>query len=232
MMRHHALTGLIVVGLAATLAAQNDGKAAKRVDEAAAVLNELSNVPDKDIPQQLWANARCAIVIPGLKRGAFVVGGEYGKGLASCRAAQGWSAPVSMEMAKGSWGFQIGAEAVDLILLVMNDRGMEKLLNNKVTLGTEATVAAGPVGRDAAAGTDAALHAEILAYSRTRGLFAGVNINGGVLRPDPDGTRDLYGREVPAAEVLKGASGKAPSETMPFLNALRRHDLAATTGRK
>jgi len=231
-MRHQALTGLIVVSLAATIAAQTGSKEIKRVGEAAGVLNELSNVPDKDIPHQLWEDAKCAIVVPGLKRGAFVVGGEYGKGIASCRTAQGWSAPVFFEVAKGSWGFQVGAEEVDLILLVMNERGMDKLLGNKVTLGTEATVAAGPVGRDAHAATDAAMQAEILAYSRSRGLFAGVNINGGVLRPDADDTRALYGKEVSAADVLKTASVKAPAETMPFLNALRRHDLAATTGRK
>jgi lipid-binding SYLF domain-containing protein len=231
-MRHHALTGLLIVGLTATLAAQSGSKEIKRVEEAAAVLNELSNVPDKDIPHQLWENAKCAIVVPGLKRGAFVVGGEYGKGIASCRTGKSWSAPVFFEMEKGSWGFQVGAESVDLILLVMNERGMEKLLSNKVSLGTEATVAAGPVGRDAAAATDAAMQAEILAYSRSRGLFAGININGGVLRPDPDGTKGLYGKEVSAAEVLKTATATAPPGTMPFLNALRRHDLAATTGKK
>ena len=125
----------------------------------------------------------------------------------------------------------MGAESVDVILLVMNDRGMDKLMGSKVTLGTEATVAAGPVGRDASAATDVAMHAEILAYSRSRGLFAGININGGVLRPDPDDTRDLYGKPVTANEVLKAASVTAPREAMPFLNALRGHDVAATTGR-
>ena len=231
-MKHKALTGLVVVGLAATLAAQSGTKGSKRVEEAAAVLNELSTVPDKDIPQQLWTNAKCAIVIPGLKRGALVVGGEYGKGIASCRTAKDWSAPVSFEIAKGSFGLQIGGEAVDLILLVMNERGMDKIISNKVTLGTEATVAAGPVGRNAAAATDGALHAEILSYSRSRGLFAGINLSGGVLRPDPDGTKELYGKEVSVADVLKSASVTPPPDTKVFVTALRRHDMAATTGRK
>ena len=231
MMRTTAM-GLMLAGAVAAAAAQTPGtKEVKRIDEAAAVLNELRNTPDKDIPQALWSNAKCVIVVPGLKRAAFVVGGEYGKGLVSCRTGTGWSAPVFIEMAKGSWGLQLGAEAIDLVMLVMNERGMDKLLGNKVTLGTEATVAAGPVGRNASAATDGALHAEILAYSRSRGLFAGVNLNGGMLRPDDDDTKDLYGKAVNSREILRDARAEPPREAVPFLNALRRHDIAATTGR-
>src|SRR2546425_6349339 len=149
---------------------------ADRIQDAAKVLREIHAVPDKDIPQELWNDAACVIVIPSLKKAAFIVGGEYGKGLMSCRRNRSWSAPVFMELEKGSWGLQIGAQSIDLVLLVMNSQGMDKLLNNKVTLGVEASAAAGPVGRDARALTDAQLKAEILSYSRAQGLFAGIDI--------------------------------------------------------
>src|SRR4030095_13445389 len=133
-----------------------------------------------------WDRARCVIVIPDLKKAAFVFGGEYGKGAMSCRAGEAWSAPLFMQLAKGSWGFQAGAEEADLVLLVMNEGGVQKLLSNKVNLGADASVACGPVGRKAGASTDAALTTEILSYSRSRGLFAGINLSGGMLRPDED----------------------------------------------
>jgi lipid-binding SYLF domain-containing protein len=151
----------------------------KRVQEAAQVLKEIHAVPDKDIPQELWSKAACVIVVPGLKKAAFVFGGEYGKGLMSCRHSGTWSAPVFMHVGKGSWGLQIGAQSIDLVLLVMNEGGMQKMLKNKVSLGAEASIAGGPVGRDARAATDVQMKAEILSYSRTQGLFAGVNLSGG-----------------------------------------------------
>src|SRR5207248_737687 len=144
----------------------------KRLHDAATILTELRNTPDKGIPEELWNKAQCVIVIPGLKKAAFVVGGEYGSGVMSCRSKD-WSAPVFMQLAKGSWGFQIGAEEVDLVLLVMNRRGVDKLLDDKVSLGADASVAAGPVGRAANASTDAKLSAEMLSYSRSKGVFAG-----------------------------------------------------------
>jgi lipid-binding SYLF domain-containing protein len=202
-----------------------------RINDAAKVLNEIHAVPDKDIPQELWEHAACAIVIPDLKKAAFIVGGEYGKGLMSCRRGGGWSAPVFMELEKGSWGLQIGAQEIDLVLLVMNSKGMEKLLNNKVQLGAEASVAAGPVGRDARAGTDAQMKAEIVSYSRAQGLFAGIDISGGVLKPDVTDTEDLYGKGVTPRTIVMGGNTKIPAELRVFLNALNR-EAVATSGKK
>ena len=194
----------------------------KRIQEAAQVLRDIHRVPDKDIPQELWSRASCVIVVPGLKKAAFVFGGEYGKGLMSCRHGNAWSAPVFMHIGKGSWGLQIGAQSIDLVLLVMNESGMQKLLKNKVSLGAEASIAGGPVGRDARAGTDAQMKAEILAYSRTQGLFAGVNLSGGVVKPDEDDNVDLYGPNTSAATVVNGTSVAAPAMTQPFMDALQR----------
>jgi lipid-binding SYLF domain-containing protein len=214
-----ALLMVASVGHAAGLS----DKLKSRIDDAAAVLIELHTAPDKDVPKELWDRASCVIVIPSLKKAAFVFGGEYGKGLMSCHRNGAWSAPAFMELQKGSWGLQIGAQSIDLILLVNNDRGMKKLLGNKVTLGAEASVAAGPVGRDARAATDAQMTAEILSYSRTQGLFAGVNVSGGVLRPDPDDNEDLYGRKISAADVLTTDKVSAPAATAAFMNALQRN---------
>jgi len=195
---------------------------AKRIQEAAQVLKEIHAVPDKDIPQELWERAACVIVVPTVKKAALVVGGEYGKGLMSCRHEGAWSAPVFMEVEKGSWGLQIGAQSIDLVLLVMNQSGAEKLLRNKVSLGAEASIAGGPVGRDARAATDAQMKAEILSYSRTQGLFAGINLSGGVVRPDVDGNTDLYGPNTTPASVVAGTGKQAPPETEPFMTALKR----------
>ena len=195
---------------------------AKRMAEAADVLREIHAAPDKDVPQDLWSKAACVIVVPGLKKAAFVFGGEFGKGVMSCRRNGAWSPPVFMEIGKGSWGLQIGAQSIDLVLLVMNEKGADKLLGNKVSLGAEASVAAGPVGRDARAATDAQMKAEILSYSRTQGLFAGINLSGGVVRPDKDDTADLYGPAVSAREVLMGGSVTTPTAALPFLKALER----------
>jgi len=150
-----------------------------RLSQAAVVARESRPL----IPDTYWNRARCVAVVPNLKKAAFIVGGEYGKGVMSCRSGDGWSAPVFLQLARGSWGFQAGAEEVDLVMLVMNESGVQKLLRNNISLGADASVAAGPVGRQANAGTDASLTAEILAYSRAKGLFAGVNLSGGVLRP-------------------------------------------------
>jgi lipid-binding SYLF domain-containing protein len=195
---------------------------ADRLKEAAEVLQEIHQAPDKDIPKELWDRAECVIVVPGLKKAAFVVGGEYGKGLMSCRHDGDWGAPVFVEVGKGSWGLQIGAQSIDLVLLVMNKGGIEKILRNKVTLGVEASIAGGPVGRDARAATDAQMKAEILSYSRTQGLFAGVNLSGGVVKPNIDDNTDLYGPNVAARDVVLGTTVKAPAVTEPFMKALRR----------
>ena len=214
-----ALAGTVVVG------ARVSNQQKDRIRESAAVLSEIRGEPDKDIPQELWEKAKCVIVIPSLKKAAFVLGGEYGKGLMSCRHDAAWSAPVFMELEKGSWGFQIGGESIDLVLLVMNERGMDKLLQDKVALGADASVAAGPLGRTAQAATDAQLHAEIVSYSRAQGLFAGIDLSGGVLKADMDANRDLYGQGISAREVLRDGT-KAPIETQAFMRALRREQHA------
>lgn len=227
------MTGLMALAMCASVAAQGLGTTeVKRIEEAAAVLRELRAVPEKDIPASLWNKAKCVAVVPGLKRVAFVIGGEYGKGLASCRTANGdWSPPVFIKIQKGSWGAQLGGEEIDLVLLVMNERGIEHLLKNKVTLGAQASVAAGPLGRDAHAATDASMRAEILAWSRSRGVFAGVNLNGGVLAPDDDDNRDLYGRPVEPRAILLKPDMAAPPAAQPFLDELKQHDAVARTSK-
>src|SRR6267378_8045985 len=218
------LTGAMIAAMSVTtvLAGDISTKESKRIQEAATVLSEIHAVPDKDIPQDLWDKAECVIVVPGLKKAAFVIGGEYGNGLMSCKHNGEWGAPVFMQVGKGSWGLQIGAQSIDLVLLVMNKSGMEKMLKNKVSLGAEISLAAGPVGRDARAATDAQMKAEILSYSRTQGLFAGINLSGGVVRPDEDDNADLYGKSISARDVVMGGTAKAPAVTEPFMTALRR----------
>jgi len=216
-----ALCAVVLTASVATLSAAVSEKLKGRIDESAAVLTEIHQSPDKDVPKELWDRATCVIVIPSLKKAAFVFGGEYGKGLMACRKGGGWSAPVFMQLQKGSWGLQIGAQSIDLILLVNNERGMQKLLGNKVTLGAEASVAAGPVGRDARAATDVQMKAEILSYSRTQGLFAGINLSGGVLKPDGDDNEEAYGKKITPAAILTGGMA-APAATAPFMKALQR----------
>src|SRR5689334_19940697 len=217
-----SLVSVALVAASTNAAAASDlsTRETERIAEAATVLRDIHAVPDKDIPRELWDKAACVLVVPSLKKAAFVFGGEYGKGLMSCRRGSGWSAPIFMEIGKGSWGLQIGAQAIDLVLLVMNDSGMQKLLGNKVSLGAEASIAAGPVGRDARAATDAQMKAEILSYSRAQGLFAGVNLSGGVVKSDDDDNRDLYGPNVTAKDVLVGGKVAPPPPTQPFMTAL------------
>jgi len=204
----------------------------KRLNESAAILTELRDAPDNSIPEDLWNKAQCVLVIPSLKKAAFIIGGEYGSGVMSCRHATGWSAPVFMQLAKGSWGFQIGAQQVDLVLLVMNRPGVDKLLRNKVSLGADASVAAGPVGRATNASTDAQLHAEMLSYSRAQGLFAGIDLSGGVLQPDKEADARAYGTGVQARDIIAGAPGMtAPAAARVFTDALRR-DVRATSGKQ
>ena len=203
---------------------------AKRLSEAGAVLVELQST-DKGIPEDLWNKAQCVIVIPSIKKGAFVIGGEYGKGVMSCRSGHNWSSPVFMQLAKGSFGLQIGAEQIDLVMLLMNRRGLDKLLEDKVSLGADASVAAGPVGRTGSAATDAQLHAEMLSYSRSEGAFAGIDLSGGVLRPDKDANKNAYG-DVDAKTVVMGEHHVAKLDAAePFLKALRQ-EARATTGKK
>jgi lipid-binding SYLF domain-containing protein len=217
--------GTMVLVLAGTVAvgAQVSKGQQDRIRESAAVLDDIHGTLDKDIPEELWEKARCVIVIPSLKKVAFVFGGEYGKGMMSCRHEAGWSAPVFMQLERGSWGAQIGGESIDLVLLVMHQRGMDRLLEDKTSLGADASVAAGPVGRTAQAATDAQLNAEIVSYSRSQGLFAGVDVSGGMLKADSDANRDLYGQRVSPREVLSDGR-KAPVATEAFMTALRREE--------
>ena len=220
------IIGAVAMAIAMTAtpasAADLSQKSVDRIKESAAVLKEIHAVPDKDIPQELWDKAECVIVIPNLKKAAFIIGGEFGKGLMSCREKGVWSAPVFMELQKGSWGLQAGAESIDLVLLVMNPNGVNKLLNNKVTLGADASVAGGPVGRSAHAATDGQLKSELLSWSRAQGLFAGIDISGGVLKPDTDDNEALYGKNIPPHDVVLEGKVKAPAATQPFMEALKR----------
>jgi SH3 domain-containing YSC84-like protein 1 len=229
-MKNIAIGCVFVLTAASAFAALSKDEV-KRLHESATILTELRNAPDKAIPDDLWNKARCVLVIPSLKKAAFIVGGEYGSGVMSCRTT-GWTAPVFMQLAKGSWGFQIGAEEVDLVLLVMNQRGVDKLLQDKVSLGADASVAAGPVGRSAAAATDAQLKAEMLSYSRTQGLFAGIDLSGGVLRPDKEADARAYGPDATAREIVQGGGHIVmPASARSFVASLRR-DVRATSGVK
>lgn len=203
----------------------------KRVNEAAAVVRELRGMPDKGIPEQLWNKAECVAVIPSLKKAAFIVGGEYGKGLMSCRNGSAWSSPVFLRLVKGSWGAQIGAEQTDLILLIMNRHGVDKMLQDKVALGADASVAAGPVGRDTTAETDAQMSAEILSYSRSQGVFAGIDLSGGVLQPETHANVNLYGASVDPRNVLFGHNRVVPAAARVFVRSLSQ-EARATSGRK
>ncbi|HZL56051.1 MAG TPA: lipid-binding SYLF domain-containing protein [Bryobacteraceae bacterium] len=192
-------------------AADREAKAIDRIDAAADTVSDLMHAGDKGVPKELLENARCVVVIPGMKKAGFIFGGKYGRGFAVCRRAGGknWSAPAAMRIEGGSVGFQIGGSEQDVLLLVMNDGGMKHILADKFTLGGDATVSAGPVGRDAQAQTDVAMHAEMLSYSRSRGLFAGISLTGATLRPDQETNRELYGHDVTNREILMG-NVKAP----------------------
>lgn len=230
-MTKHILASLGALLVASTAFSALSSDEVKRLSESAAILSELRTAPDKGIPEDLWAKAECVIVIPSMKKAAFIVGGEYGSGVMSCRNAARWSAPTFMQLAKGSWGLQIGAEQVDLVLLVMNRRGMDKLLSDKATLGVDASVAAGPVGRTGNAATDGQLKAEMLSYSRSQGLFAGIDLSGGVLRPDKEAVARAYGPNVTARQVVDASARvHVPSAAEPFLTALR--EVRATSGHK
>jgi lipid-binding SYLF domain-containing protein len=190
----------------------------KRLDEAAAVFTEIMAAPDNGIPQELLENAHCIVIVPGLKTAAFIFGGKYGKGYLSCRARRGWSAPGAVRIEGGSVGFQIGGSETDLIMLVMNERGSDKLLSSKFTLGAEGSVAAGPVGRTATAQTDAQMKADILSWSRSQGLFAGLALEGATLRQDLDDNAALYGKKLQNREIV--TQGVRPPQAAAKLLAL------------
>lgn len=200
--------------------------AQQRLRESADVVSDLMQTPEKGIPQDLLAKAECIIVIPGVKKAAFVVGGEFGKGFAECRNADGtgWRAPAAVRLEGGSVGFQIGAVSTDLIMVIRNKHGMESLLSDKFTLGADVSAAAGPVGRSASADTDAKLNAEILAWSRAKGLFAGVSLKGATVRNDIDANEELYGKRLTNREILTGEM-RPPSSAQPLVAALDRYSM-------
>ena len=206
--------------------AADGAKDADRLAKAKAVIDEVEGVPDKGIPQTILAGASCVVVIPGLKKGAFVIGGEYGKGVATCRTGHGWSAPVFVKLEGGSFGFQIGGQSTDLVLVAMNKGGLDRMLHDKFKIGGDAAAAAGPVGRNAQASTDIELHAEFLTYSRSRGLFAGIDLNGAVISQDGDDTRAIYGSDVPYATVLNGST-PTPEVAKPFVRTVARYFVVA-----
>jgi lipid-binding SYLF domain-containing protein len=204
-----------------------DQHAADRLSDATTVIQEMTQMNDKGIPQDLIDRAQCVVVVPGLKKAGFIIGGKFGRGFVACRKPgnhAGWTAPAAVRIEGGSVGFQIGGSEQDVILLVMNPSGQNKLLQSKFTIGGEATAAAGPVGRDATAQTDAQMHAEILSYSRSRGLFAGIALQGATLRPDEDANKELYGRALANREILSG-SVAAPAAASSFEGALNRESI-------
>jgi lipid-binding SYLF domain-containing protein len=206
-MRSTVLTILALAAISPVgLMAQKESKAADRLDGSVEVIRDMTHEGDKGIPKDLLAKAKCVVVIPNMKKAGFIFGAKYGRGYAMCRHenGMGWSAPAAMRMEGGTFGLQIGGSESDVILLVMNDGGMRRLLEDKFTLGADASVAGGPVGRDAQAQTDAQMHAEMLSWSRSRGIFAGLTLEGATLRPDHDADKELYGRDYNNKEILMG----------------------------
>src|ERR1044072_8296920 len=214
---------LLAAALAIVPLLAKDSEPAKRLNESASVLTEIMATPDKGIPEELLANAHCIVIVPGLKTAAFLVGGKFGKGYLSCRnkSGAGWLAPAPARKEGGSVGFQIGGSETDLIMLVMNERGADKLLASKFTLGAEGSVAAGPVGRTATAQTDAQMHAEILSWSRTQGLFAGIALEGATLRQDLDDNAALYGEKLENRDIVTSGR-RAPKAATALLTRLNK----------
>jgi len=216
----------LFVFLALTPLLAKDSEPVKRLEEAAAVFSEIMETPDKGIPQDLLEKAHCVVIVPGLKKGAFIIGGKYGKGYLSCRkkSGAGWSAPGTVRVEGGSIGLQIGGSETDVIMLVMNERGADRLLSSKFTLGGEGEVAAGPVGRSATAQTDAFMRAEILSWSRSRGVFAGLALQGATLRQDLDDNATLYGKKLKNREiVMQGV--RAPEAASKLLSLLSKYSV-------
>jgi SH3 domain-containing YSC84-like protein 1 len=198
-----------------------DSKATDRVDAAATVLNEIQATPDAGIPNEILSKSECVAVVPSMLKGGFIFGAKYGRGIASCRTPKGWSAPAFFTIGGGSFGFQIGGQAVDLVMLIMNQNGMQHLLSSQFALGADASVAAGPVGRHAEGNTDWKMRAEVLTYSRARGIFAGVTLNGAVVKQDKDSTRDFYGHMVTTKASLTGEVDPPPP-AIGFLTTLAK----------
>ena len=219
-----ALLSLTSIGWAAT----NREATVDRMDHAGRVLHEIMAAPDKGIPQEVLEHAKCVAVVPHLLKGGFVIGAENGRGVATCRTADGWSAPAFFSITGGSWGLQIGVEGVDLVLIIQDDKGMQQLIGSGFELGADASAAAGPVGRHASADTNWKLETEVLTYSRAKGAFAGVTLNGASIRRDDDSTEAIYGRDVPTRRILQGEEA-VPASAQSFLDAVRDAKAQAIT---
>jgi SH3 domain-containing YSC84-like protein 1 len=216
---------LLLVGMAwsADKDSDKDSDINKRIEASARVVTEIMGTPDKAIPDKVMRDAKCIAVIPSMVKIAIGFGGSHGKGVATCRTDDGrWSAPAPITITGGSWGLQLGGQAVDLVMVITNDQGMQHLLSSKFKLGADASAAAGPVGRDTGADTDWKMKAEVLTYSRARGVFAGIDLNGASISQDKDETRVLYGKFIPFQEILSG-SVPPPASTEPFLEAVRKY---------
>ncbi|PYX02832.1 MAG: hypothetical protein DMG86_05755 [Acidobacteria bacterium] len=212
----------IAWALPAEDSAKDDSEIAKRLKASANILQEIMSAPDKGIPEEILNDAKCIVVVPSMVKFALGIGGHYGKGVATCRTANGWSAPAPILLTGGSWGLQFGGQAVDLVMLVMNQKGMDHLLSSKFKIGVDASAAAGPVGRNAEAGTDWKMKAEVLTYSRARGLFAGIDLSGSVIKQDKDETRVLLGKMVPFETILNGKV-PPPKAAEPFLATVTKY---------
>ena len=212
------LSFIMLLGTMAWATAEEDS--VERLQKSADVLKEIMAAPDKGIPEEVLDDAKCILVVPNLIKAGFIVGGKHGRGVASCRTATGWSAPAFVSVGGGSWGLQIGAEGIDLVMLVMNDKGLQDLLSSKFQLSGEGSAAAGPVGRHASAGTDWKMDAELLTYSRSKGVFAGLTLEGAVIEPDVDSTTAIYRKDIPFKRILSGAV-KPPAPAASFMAAVQ-----------
>jgi SH3 domain-containing YSC84-like protein 1 len=201
---------------------KNTSDEVKRVEAATNVLNEIMSAPDKGIPSEVMESAKCVAVVPSMLKAGFIVGGRYGRGVATCRTTRGWSAPAPFTVAGGDWGLQIGGEAIDLVMLIMNEKGMRNMLASKFKIGADASASAGPVGRHAEGSTDWKLKSEVLTYSRSRGVFAGLTLNGAVIKQDNDETRVLYGKMIPFADILTGKA-EVPAGTEQFVATVKKY---------
>jgi lipid-binding SYLF domain-containing protein len=225
MKRWMAMGVVLALGTAGWAQSGNRADTVDRLDAAAVVLDEIMDAPDRGIPNEVFSSAECVAVVPSMLKGAFVFGAKYGKGVATCRTETGWSPPAFFTIRGGSWGLQIGGEAVDLVMLIMNQRGMRNLLSSKFKLGADASVAAGPVGRHAAASTDWKMRAQVLSYSRSRGVFAGLSLEGANIQQHRNDTRDFYGRMVPFRTILTGRI-EAPADAHKFLHTVASYAYA------
>ncbi len=220
------LSLVTLLGSMAWATAKDDS--VERLQKSADVLKEIMATPDKGIPEEVLDDAKCIVVVPHLIKAGFIVGGKHGRGVASCRTATGWSAPAFISVGGGSWGLQIGAEGVDLVMLVMNDKGLQHLLSSKFQLSGEGSAAAGPVGRHASAGTDWKMNAELLTYSRSKGAFAGLTLEGAVVEQDADSTIAIYGKDIAFRKVLTG-DVTPPAAAAPFMSAVKMAGHKAAT---